>query len=172
MCLLIWTVFSGERCGPWASCLFWLWIVAAHHSFVCRCLSYCGEPFELCIGIWKKISICFIRTFMISFPQNTVHDDIKLLTPLTWVFSHNEYTELCLSLWYKLFSDCFCEKLKNESALITWGGGDLSLSQCFENWNSYKEIFVEWLEQIHHVRFYSWISLNCRIVVVDELKYL
>ena len=21
MCLLIWTVFSGERCGPWASCL-------------------------------------------------------------------------------------------------------------------------------------------------------
>ena len=20
MCLLIWTVFSGERCGPWASC--------------------------------------------------------------------------------------------------------------------------------------------------------
>ena len=22
MCLLIWTVFSGERCGPWASCLF------------------------------------------------------------------------------------------------------------------------------------------------------
>ena len=24
MCLLIWTVFSGERCGPWASC-FWFW---------------------------------------------------------------------------------------------------------------------------------------------------
>ena len=24
MCLLIWTVFSGERCGPWASCsTFW-----------------------------------------------------------------------------------------------------------------------------------------------------
>ena len=22
MCLLIWTVFSGERCGPWASCLW------------------------------------------------------------------------------------------------------------------------------------------------------
>ena len=21
LCLLIWTVFSGERCGPWASCL-------------------------------------------------------------------------------------------------------------------------------------------------------
>ena len=21
MCLLIWTVFSGERCGPWSSCL-------------------------------------------------------------------------------------------------------------------------------------------------------
>ena len=24
MCLLIWTVFSGERCGPWASCLIWI----------------------------------------------------------------------------------------------------------------------------------------------------
>ena len=23
MCLLIWTVFSGEQCGPWASCLRW-----------------------------------------------------------------------------------------------------------------------------------------------------
>ena len=23
MCLLIWTVFSGERCGPWASCIFY-----------------------------------------------------------------------------------------------------------------------------------------------------
>ena len=22
MCLLIWTVFSGERCGPWASCFY------------------------------------------------------------------------------------------------------------------------------------------------------
>ena len=22
MCLVIWTVFSGERCGPWATCLF------------------------------------------------------------------------------------------------------------------------------------------------------
>ena len=24
MCLLIWTVFSSERCGPWASCFFFL----------------------------------------------------------------------------------------------------------------------------------------------------
>ena len=24
MCLLIWTVFSGERCGPWASCYIYL----------------------------------------------------------------------------------------------------------------------------------------------------
>ena len=24
MCLLIWTVFSGERCGPWASCYRYL----------------------------------------------------------------------------------------------------------------------------------------------------
>ena len=23
MCLLIWTVISGERCGPWASCFIW-----------------------------------------------------------------------------------------------------------------------------------------------------
>ena len=25
MCLLIWTVFSGERCGPWASCFLLPW---------------------------------------------------------------------------------------------------------------------------------------------------
>ena len=27
MCLLIWTVFSGERWGPWASCFKWLSIM-------------------------------------------------------------------------------------------------------------------------------------------------
>ena len=26
MCLLIWTSSSGERCGPWASCLLWRWL--------------------------------------------------------------------------------------------------------------------------------------------------
>ena len=25
MCLLIWTIFSGERCGPWASCFFYFY---------------------------------------------------------------------------------------------------------------------------------------------------
>ena len=24
MCLLIWTVFSGERCGPWTSCFYYV----------------------------------------------------------------------------------------------------------------------------------------------------
>ena len=34
MCLLIWTVFSGERCGPWASCftITLLW----HFSVSCE----------------------------------------------------------------------------------------------------------------------------------------
>ena len=54
MCLLIWTVFSGEHCGPWASCYldliilqcinlyhisFWklnvLWIANSHPLYIC-----------------------------------------------------------------------------------------------------------------------------------------
>ena len=33
MCLMIWTVFSGEWCGPWASCFnFWILFFSKPHS--------------------------------------------------------------------------------------------------------------------------------------------
>ena len=34
MCLLIWTVFSGERCGPWASCLKTLTLLITFEQLV------------------------------------------------------------------------------------------------------------------------------------------
>ena len=34
MCLLIWTVFSGERCGPWASCYHYVLTLSARCSGV------------------------------------------------------------------------------------------------------------------------------------------
>ena len=37
MCLLIWTVFSGERCGPWASCFMYYPIINIFLSFLFLC---------------------------------------------------------------------------------------------------------------------------------------
>ena len=33
MCLLIWTVFSGERCGPWACCFFIAMLIKCNYKF-------------------------------------------------------------------------------------------------------------------------------------------
>ena len=34
MCLLIWTVFSGEGCGPWASCEIYVNLIASAYVHV------------------------------------------------------------------------------------------------------------------------------------------
>ena len=53
MCLLIWTVFSGERCGPWASCL-----INCRVRRVCNCGRYHAHTkirSETVIGIFHVI---------------------------------------------------------------------------------------------------------------------
>ena len=54
MCLLIWTVFSGERCGPWASC--WSTSILMHLMLdinvdrivpSCLQLSHPGSSFDI-----------------------------------------------------------------------------------------------------------------------------
>ena len=44
-CLLIWTVFSGERCGPWAPCLL-------NYGRAVRCVC---SVFKQYFGKWVKI---------------------------------------------------------------------------------------------------------------------
>ena len=53
MCLLIWTVFSGERCGPWASC--------------CKNLSvwWTIDFLRCCAPFWKSIIMHKLFTLII-----------------------------------------------------------------------------------------------------------
>ena len=84
MCLLIWTVFSGEWCGPWASCckmvicptpnfcLLWHWRIFG--TWVYRHKTFChihADPnttltFDLkdkFIGFWQGSGQSFFRPF-------------------------------------------------------------------------------------------------------------
>ena len=63
MCLLIWTVFSGERCGPWASCFGLTYL--AHVCLIIReCVAYINDPNTMLTFDLKVKFTGFLTFFM------------------------------------------------------------------------------------------------------------
>ena len=78
MCLMIWTVFSGERCGPWASCLNpFGWLFVWTLNLICY----------LCETVWLALCLnpfgwLFVWTFLVTLYLNPFG---KLLVKIFWL---------------------------------------------------------------------------------------
>ena len=82
-CLLIWTVFSGERCGPWASCSacihFPLCPRESQSCEKCKCVNlthFCklSTRLKLSFGIPEKftcVQIDLIHNYRLEFANKT-----------------------------------------------------------------------------------------------------
>ena len=72
MCLLIWTVFSGERCGPWASCSFIFMPVLMHilsfwskWGLIAPCIMSCYWVTEQ----FTKVTIVLTHLFFVKMSK-------------------------------------------------------------------------------------------------------
>ena len=89
MCLLIWTVFSGEWCGPWASCfVYWFVVLVLDHIMDKKLMHF------LLVICRKKLQFIFIlkfRNLLKHYLRNVSYFPIE-------GFPHFFYT--VDSLWY------------------------------------------------------------------------
>ena len=102
MCLLIWTGFSGVRCGLWASCLYLSSEPTClyNHSLTLMWamwpIGHCFQPVQL-IHICSNDNFALLElTLIFYFPLNRWN---YLLADHPWVFLHRHHL-VKVSVWF------------------------------------------------------------------------
>ena len=75
MCLLIWTVFSGERCGPWAS-WYCLQILYIYTAIACK----------------TQVHVTFVYNVYITYTREQIMQQL----PFYWISILHDYHSLYL----------------------------------------------------------------------------
>ena len=100
MCLLIWTGFSGERCGPWASCSYLssepTCLYNQSHTLMWTMwpIGHCFKPIQW-IHVCNNDNFALLElTLIFYFPLNRWN---YLLADHPWVFLHRHHLVKVLS---------------------------------------------------------------------------
>ena len=121
MCLLIWTVFSDERCGPWASCFKWNFLKFNTFKYCKDNNSSKSSLFSVTFHFWYSF---YFFDFMCKRVTNNILALQKLFSWFYgWLFQvmlcifrvcFNRYLEtlLCEHLNIKQLGDDKCKKVK------------------------------------------------------------
>ena len=86
--LLIWTVFSGERCGPWASCL------SICHASIKKNLNTALKIWDNLRYLWLKS----LKIFTKFYRQVTLFPNVVNLNTSFWLIRYGRHTRRHLSL--------------------------------------------------------------------------
>ena len=151
MCLLIWTVFSGERCGPWASCLEFMlldffiavWMYNSSEILDIRKFSIWNEIYWILFPkliyslrcflkrnlIFCRIKyICYIRCLFVVFSLSRIFSLIKrIMSPLLLFKAALDFTLDNDSFWACSEGSSGCHTLCDSdypflrSSLHVWG---------------------------------------------------
>ena len=137
MCLLIWTIFAGERCGPWTSCLnFILCTVipsymksnsqcyASEHSKVIPVrIQLHGKSLHRVYNIWtSSIHMCDIKIYNIQMNWLFVSSSVNRFTVVLFWHSRDLQFTCKHGIWWSVqFKLCLLHVIEiHKKNLYIW----------------------------------------------------
>ena len=145
MCLFIWTVFSGERCGPWASCYYLLSSFHLHTLYskllhIYLLFSCNNKPIFLYV-VFSSFSYVFYL-FSISF---------SIFVIFMSIFEELNYTSLYLyfyTIQRGMFINIYIHIQHQPN-----GDGFISLTTCFRIMSVIHFVYVIYNAQWNSIKY-------------------